>query len=742
MRFSFLFILLFSFTLYAKTDMEILKNPDGTNTIRIPLNYESKNSTSATLLGARAQYTFKLPVASRWVVLSAKLKLIYTPSLAIIPQRSTLAVSFNNKVVVQKWINAADRGINTALETSLPAETFTDFNELTINGNQHYTIDHCEDETAPELWTKIDTQNSYIELKILPKILPPALSSIDHFLFDKKNITAQQVTFVVPSNPNKMVATSAVIVASSIGQKLKYRAIHFALSPTIPSTSDTIVIAPRLELLKILEKSFPTQFQAMRTQIGSQSIVFFANPLNPQYGIICITAESDKALIEHTQAFASYNFYLDKGNRLNINSIKIPEESTPYSAPNHLPTGKRISFKELGQATQTFKYMYPTPMDLNFKLYPDLFFSDKQNIKLNINGIYPTKVRHDSVLNISVNDKFASQLTFDDKMEKEINIAKYFNYNSSNTIPAYIVDKGNNKLSLQPAMVPFKNGFCELYNMENLQTTLMDNSYIEIPDAPHWIEMPYISYFLHGAYPFSIHPDGLKTAILMDSFSSPNLLAALNIGFFLGKEIEYPLYRITLSTSADDVQDKEIFYIGSFNNKNSSLFEDAQVKIDGQHFSTTFYSIYKFIDYLPFFSNDRLKPYQYEKFIDASSSAKKHLLLQTFQSPYDSEHSVIALQYDSPETLEKGIKLLFSPEQVIDFHSDTLIIDTELEKISSFEIANKYFLGTLNLFDKIRFYMTSSPLAFVLFVLLFLVIMAYVVRRLLKDFKEKNHPHV
>ncbi|MCL5272841.1 MAG: cellulose biosynthesis cyclic di-GMP-binding regulatory protein BcsB, partial [Gammaproteobacteria bacterium] len=196
--FSLIIFIFLSISLFAKTETAVIYNANGTQTIRIPLNHESQNITQVNLRGAQAEKAFSLPIASRWIVLSAKLKLYYTSSITIIPERSSISVSFNNKTLTQKWINALDRGLNTNLETSLPAEDFENFNQITINSYQHYTIEHCEDETAPELWTKIDSKKSYVELVVLPKTLPNALSSIDHFLFDFKNISRQNIVFVLP----------------------------------------------------------------------------------------------------------------------------------------------------------------------------------------------------------------------------------------------------------------------------------------------------------------------------------------------------------------------------------------------------------------------------------------------------------------------------------------------------------------------------------------------------------------
>ncbi len=742
MRLFFVIGLLFSVLLHSKETVTLTLNANGTQTVRIPLNYETANVTQSSLRGGRAEHVFNFPIPARWLVLSAKAKLHYTPSLAIIPERSVIALSFNDKTVVQKWINATDRGLDTTLEASLPAESFSNYNRLTINGYQHYTIDHCEDETAPELWTKIDTKKSYIELTILPKILPPQLSSIDYYCLDPKNISRQKIAFVLPSKKGKNVATGAVIAASAIGKKLKYRDVEFDLFAKIPTDTDTVVIATRNELTKIIASSFPETSKTLLPRLSNHTIVFLSNPSNPQYGIIAITGNSDEELLRNAQAFASYDFTLFKSAGVRVDKLALPEESQPYTAPRYLPTGQRITFRELGGKTTTFKYMYPSAMNLHFKMYPDLYFDDKQKITINVEGIYPSKVRHDSVLNVSVNDKFAAQFPFDEKTAREMSVTKLFNFKKSDTFPAYLIGNGNNKLSLQPAMVPFKKGFCELYNMENLQTTLLDTSFIELPDAPHWLEMPYIRYFLYAAYPFSIHPDGLSTALVLDSYSSSNLKAALKIGFFLGREIEYPLYRVTVTTSPDEAKDKEIVYIGAYGSPHAELFDNAQVKTEGNRFAASFPSVYKFIDHLPFFDADRLDPYRYAKTLEESADTAKKMLVQVFRSPYDSSRSVIALQYDSPASLEQGINLLFSPQEEIGWNSDTLIVDTELERISSFEIGDKYFVGTLSLFDRIRFYVTESPLMFGFWTIFLLLVMAYAIRRLLHHFKQQHHPHV
>ena len=740
MRIFLILVLAWGGLVYAKAPLSLKTNGDGTQTLTLPLNYESQNATHFMLRGARAEYAFKLPIASRWVILSAKLHLRYTPSLALIPERSLITIGLNGETVAQQWLNASDRGMGKFIDTPLPPEAFTPYTTLSLSANQHYTITHCEDDTASELWTNVDAAKSTIELTLLPKILPSALNSIDHYLFDPKNITAQSMTFVLPPKRSQTLASSAVVVASAIGAKLKYRTTHVSVASVLPTTSDAVVVATHQDLKALLRASFPTA-PLLGDQVQNNGLLFLPNPINPQYGIVCITGEKEKEVLQSAQAFATSTFALYHGSGVAVNHLTLPQPSQPYTAPNYLPTGKKITFKELGTQTTSFKYMYPTPMEVNFKIYPDLFLDDKEKISLGVNGIYPKEVRFDSVLTIMVNDKFASQLTFEDKLSKAVGITHFFNFKKSDDFSGYLIGKGANRLTLQPSMVPFKQGLCELHNMENLQATLLNSSYIEFPKAPHWLEMPYVRYFVYGAYPFSIYPDGSHSAMVLDSFSDANLKAALSIGFFLGKEIGTPLYRIHVTTHPEEAKEKEIIAISAYGHPMGKLFDTAQVKVVNTRFTTAFPLGASFIDALPFFDTARLHPFSSEEALGESSHSAKKVLIQLFQSPYHSGHSVVAFQYDSPESIDKGIDLLFSPEQEIGWNSDTLIIDTQLESISSFELGQKYFVGDLSWWAKIRYYLTESPVWFGVFALLFAFALAYVVRRILMNFKRKHHPH-
>lgn len=739
MRIFLILVLAWGGLLYAKTPLSLKANGDGTQTLTLPLNYESQNATHFRLQGARAEYALKLPIASRWVVLSAKLHLRYTPSLALIPERSLITIGLNGETVAQAWLNASDRGMGKFIDATLPPEAFTPYTTLSLSADQHYTATQCEDDTASELWTNVDAAKSTIELTLLPKVLPSSLSAIDQYLFDPKNVTAQPITFVLPQKRGQTLAKSAVIVASTLGSKLKYRTTSISVASIIPATGDAVVIATHDELKALLRTSFPT---VAVPDLQNNGILFIPNPINPHYGIIALTGKTAPHVLQSAHAFATSTFALYHGSGVAVNHVTLPQPAQPYTAPNYLPTGKKITFKELGTPTTSFKYMYPTPMEVNFKIYPDLFLDDKEKIAIGVNGIYPSKVRFDSVLTIMVNDKFASQLTFEDKLSKAVGITHFFNFKKSDDFSAYLIGKGGNRLTLQPSMVPFKKGLCELHNMENLQSTLLNSSYIEFPKAPHWLEMPYIRYFVYGAYPFSIYPDGSHSAMVLDSFSNTTLQGALSIGFFLGKEIGTPLYRIHVTTHPEEAKEKEIIAIGAYGHAMGKLLEKAQVNVLNNRFTTAFPMGTSFVDALGFFDTARLHPFSSTQGVGESSQSAKKVLVQLFQSPYNGSHSVVALQYDSPDSLAKGVNLLFSPEQEIGWNSDTLIIDTDTQTIRSFELGQKYFVGDLSWWAKIRYYLTASPVWFGVFALLFAFALAYVVRRILINFKRKHHPHV
>ena len=133
---------------------EVAKTPSGTLTL-------------ASLMPARQQirlrytadeFTLYVPVSPRSKVKSALLHLQLTNSISLIKERSQLVVRLNGRVLAQVPLNPAQP--ETSIDVRLPVALLKPgYNQLTFAVAQHYTL-RCEDPSAPELWTEIDTVTS------------------------------------------------------------------------------------------------------------------------------------------------------------------------------------------------------------------------------------------------------------------------------------------------------------------------------------------------------------------------------------------------------------------------------------------------------------------------------------------------------------------------------------------------------------------------------------------------------
>jgi len=714
---------------------------DGIRTVRIYLNYKDPFKKVARLQSSNGTFDLDLPLPSRWILSSAKIHLNYLSSLALRPERSILSVGINGKTLHQLILNK-ERGIDKTADFTLRPMLFEEYNKVSIRAIQHYLIDEsmCENEAAPELWTEVDLETSYLELQIFEAIIPEKISSIGGYIIDDKNIFSGKVHFALTDISDKALGWNAFI-AGILGKIQKFSMLDISSGSNVRDDMDNIIIAKRTKAVELLKPFFKGDIEATRRKLKG-NINIITNPRNPAKAFIVITSDTDDGLKNAVYSFATIDFNIYSGQFLNIQGVKIPKASKPYSAPNFIPTEQKILFKELGYKTTTFQGVYPTPLSLYFKVYPDYYFSSKDDIITNLTLIYPDMVRFDSVANLFLNDTFAYQLRFDKRQDSEgvrINPLNLFTHKDESKFPTYLINKGNNKLSLDFAMVPYKKGACEFYNLRNLVATVSDESSIELPRGIHWIEMPNLSYVASGTYPYSIYPDLHDTAIILTHKSAATIESALQMAYYLGQNIGYPSFRLSVSSDLEANKDKHIILIGKYTASFDPLFKNATLKFENNRASKRYVLDREFIEYLNPFDSDRLNKYKQLSDVLESDGMVQNVVVEMFRSPYNDDKSVLTFLSDDTEHLAANITELLKPQAQGLYEGDTLIYDPLKGKIATYEIGNKYFFGDLSLFDRIRFWFSSHPIFFFISTVGLIMVMAIVLRRILLRYKRIHH---
>jgi hypothetical protein len=287
----------------------------------------------------------------------------------------------------------------------------------------------------------------------------------------------------------------------------------------------------------------------------SHDINIIQNPYNAQNAIVVIAPENTEKIEQVIAAlYKKDDLLLYKGTGLDINQTIIPKPALPYTAKKFVPLDTKIYFKELGYQTKLLKGQSPPKITLDFKVYPDNYFENKDKVNLNLHYVFPMVIHPDSVANIYLNGNFAKQIDIKSNAnESRINVEanKLFDWDSLIDMPAYLIGQGFNRLQLDFSLMPEKKNPCEVFNTENLVATVLDNSYFVIPKAKKWIEMPYLQLIANSAYPYSIYPDLQQTTILLTNKQYATIAASMNFIFYLTQQIDSYPYYLNISETLD-----------------------------------------------------------------------------------------------------------------------------------------------------------------------------------------------
>ncbi len=477
----------------------------------------------------------------------------------------------------------------------------------------------------------------------------------------------------------------------------------------------------------------------------AHDINIIQNPYKVDKAIIVLIAKDKIKKEKLIYALYKNDLVNYKRQGLNIKEVTIPSKASAYSAKNFIPLDTKIYFNELGYKTQFLKGWYPPKIDIKFKVYPDNHFDAKDKIKANIHYVLPTVVNDDSVVNIFLNNIFANQLNImkmSNESEITISANKLFNFGTSQGMPAYLIGKGYNDLRLDFSLVPKKKGACSVFNTENLVASVLDDSYFILPSATKWIELPYMQYIIDAQYPYSIYPDLQDTVILLADRQNDTIASAMNFIFFLAQALDsYPNFlKVTTALSQEDKQKHIIVFGTIYDDKIQSLSKTAPIVFDKNRMTKNYPYINRFIEHETILNKDRLKKYRFLTSMQETNLVDSSIIMQMSRSPYNSDKTVLMFAANTPKCLNKGVNSLFKYKNRNNILGDTLIYDYEDEEGVAYNIKDKYILSHLNWFQSLALYIGANPIRYLIFFIIFLIIFVWIVRTLLRKFKEEHHP--
>lgn len=709
----------------------------GKHIVKVYLNHENSSQTSKILTGLSPSFGIDIPVANRWKVIGARAVLKYTPSIALAEKRSFLNVLLDGyalkqyQLLQQKFLDGGE----LTLDFDIPYKKLGKHNRFTIQLYQHYADKGQEDMTkAPEVWTQINLEDSFIELEIKQKDIPKELSSLIGSVFDIYNPIEQKINYVFFNKSEKTIYNYAFF-SSVLGKILQYRKVDFSISEKMVKNKDNLIIATTDELKEIFDRSgFGFQIKG--------NVNIFQHPKNKTLAIIIITAKTKERLKEVLFSTFGLDLNLNSGNSKIVKKVIYPKPAKAYSSPGFTAEGRRIYFKDLGYETRTFSGFSPETFKLHFKLYPDLFFKNKINGHIFVDYIFPFAVQNESISNLFVNNVFVSQvMMLEERDTQTLKTFLLMDSAISSKYPASLLKGGDNSIGVKLTMIPLS------WNPNSLRTTILENSYFEIPEADHWIGMANLKDFTSSAFPFSIYPDLQDTFFLLTDNENGTLETLMQVARFLGESVKYPPYYMSMGKKiTEEAKDKHIIMMGSFNDEFVKMYRTAPLILAKQGYIRDIDLSNKFaetIEELEERENRDESVEDREKFIRLfeTTQSSQYLITQFFQSPYNSDKTILMFSgkgIDIKEEVKQVLDPKFREKIRGDLVISKLTSDTDRE-IFNFDMQDEYFVGTISLRSKIYFTIGNNPLLF-LVISVFLVILAtYLLRKTLLLYKARYH---
>lgn len=730
----------------------------------IPLSKLVGQTAPLDLRGERTIYPVYIPMSERLNLERVQLHLEYVNSISLVGGRSQLVVRLNEDVVAQLPLDP--KRPEGVADIRLPTSRFKPgFNRITFYVVQHYTpiliggdktpeVSTCENPEAPELWTQIDTVNSYVRFEGALGAVKPMLSRLDN-LFDRRWLGDYELAIVTPSFPDADVARLGALITEGAAIHLEYKppVVSHQLARFYNNPSD---IRLRNYLFPYLDQSTfggrdvvilgrQTDLQPLlgaewAKTVDGAYLGVFAQDEDPGHFIMVVSGVNADDLDVASRLIGMINFPLPDQPYANFKGLKA-DHLQRFSNPALVTQNTTYRFYDFGFKTVTMQGAGGGSAELELMIPPDAYVAETSNVEINLHFAYGAGMRADSVMNLFVNGRFENVIRFSELDGEAVR-------RHTITIPTRSFKPGMNKLTFAAVMTTFNSGDCEVRNDRNLLFTLYDDSTVELSGIDDYVQMPNMLLMANTGYPYTYHDDKLPTVVGLGSNDSTVMASSWT---FLGKLAQvatHPInnlsYRIgSYDNLGDDVN---LIVVGPVKTIDDKLFQLAPLKLGEESI-------------LDFTRNsrvgDQFRSNESRLWINADEYGKENTnhvyptldgyglgesgLIMQFSGDGQYGETVTLLTAMTADHLYATIKELTTPEIWSNVQGDVTLWKAGEEEVYARNLGEKYYLGEPRFSNRLIYHFSANPGMFIGALVAFLLLLAFFIRWLLQRFREKHH---
>ncbi len=494
-------------------------------TYKVRLSDLYAGDSTLRLEGAMAEFDLSVPLAGGMDVQKATLDMRAVNSIALLKQRSVMAIRFNNATIYQQALDPQVPNFRPLVD--IPVELWREgYNTLTFVVAQHYA-NQCVDNAAPELWSEIDLFRSVISLTAEAAKGPAGLGDIsDRF---NAGIGRQQaVTLFTAADAEQTVLSDALpVVAQALALRADYQKLaieHEIISDVaaFPAEASTWSEQQRGELehssyylagddadklhvlvgtVSSLRRQLPDQIynQITGAYLGVEStpsVVVDDEVLVPASHRLIVSGTNDAQVLLAARALALMDDGLNQDAFVVIDDIRASGSDTLLRADTLTP-GESYSLADLGDGGAEYRGETSTTKRIQFSLPADFYVPENATVTLLLNFAYGAAFGQGSMMNILINSELVHGLPLNNPYGEA-----YSQYQLN--VPARHLKGGTNAIEFDLSMrAPITDVVCDDVVGRHLHFQLLPSSRIELPAAGHVARQPDLTLFADAGYPMA-----------------------------------------------------------------------------------------------------------------------------------------------------------------------------------------------------------------------------------------------
>ena len=548
---------------------------------------------------------------------------------------------------------------------------------------------------------------------------------------DLQTSTVVPIGFLTSPTPKALQAAGAV--ASWLGLQAGSKPVRYSVSAgKIPRGNAILFSADRSSLPAALQiPSGDGPLLALRE-----------NPSDPDASVLVVTGNGEEQLITAARALAltrrSTTTTPAQGMTLKGVTALIPALIAPAArsiddAPRWMPINSSVPIANCRtpQATQTDG---STPVPIYFNLRPDLFYGEKQNLKLNLHYRYNAlPVAAGSALRLVVNGTLVSEIPLPpgaDIVDRQREIL----------VPVANLRPFGNTFLFNFDFIPATPNASDASSASILQGQILCNSTLDLSGLTSWAQMPNLELFADAGFPFTQFADLSQTTVIMPASPSMDEISLfLHLVSHFGEQTGYPALQVTIDgPDAVIAKDRDYLILGTIANQPSFASLDpllpATLDAGGIHVkpSQSYLSPLSSVDLTAQRIWARLTADALKDSVPANGGGIPDALIEEIKSPSSADRSIVLIALQDSATADTFAKVLLDRS-----HSGDIADSVSLLRNARFESypveSDAYHVGNISWYARMRIWMTQNFLWLLLAVCALTFFMAACIRNWLSE---------